>query len=161
LAPGERAVVPIIAADRKQARQALGYVRGLAQLPAFAPLVGQVLKERVDFTTGAVIEVHTASYRTTRGYTIAGVVADEAAFWTAEDTATPDSEILGALRPGMAGVPDPVLLGLSTPYARRGELFKAWERHYGRDASAVLVWVAPSLVMNPTLDAAVVARAFE
>jgi len=43
LAPGERAVVPIIAADRKQARQALGYVRGLAQLPAFAPLAHELV----------------------------------------------------------------------------------------------------------------------
>src|SRR5712692_11100979 len=61
----------------------------------------------------------------------------------------------------MATVPGALLLGLSTPYARRGELFKAWERYYGRDDAAVLVWRGTSLAMNPALDAGVVARAYE
>ena len=41
------------------------------------------------------------------------------------------SEILAALRPGMATVPDALLLGLSSPYAAKGELFKAHERYFG------------------------------
>lgn len=162
LAPGETGTIPLIAADRSQARVALGYVRGLVQLPVFAPLVADVFKERVEFTTGAAVAVHTASWRTgTRGFTVATAACDEAAFWTAEDTATPDSAIVGALRPAMATVPDALLLGASTPYARRGELFRAWEKHFGRDESDVLVWVAASLTMNPTLDATTVAHAFE
>lgn len=161
LASGERGVIPVIAADRKQALQVLGYIKGLATLACFAPHVGRVLKESITLTTGVAIEVHTASYRTTRGYTIPGVVADEVAFWSAEDSAQPDTEILAALRPGMATLPDALLLGSSTPYGRRGELYRAFDRYYGREDPRVLVWVAPSRVMNPALDAGVVAQAYE
>jgi hypothetical protein len=161
LAPGERGVIPVIAADRKQAGQVLRYIKGLADLPAFRPYVARSLKESLELTTGVTIEVHTASYRTVRGYSVIGVIADEVAFWRSDESVNPDSEILNALRPGMANVPGALLLGLSTPYARRGELFKAWERGFAKDESDTLVWVAPSVTMNPSLDARVVARAME
>jgi hypothetical protein len=161
LAPGERAVIPIIAADRKQSRQVLDYLKGLATSPTFKPNVGRMLKEAVELRTGVTVEVHTASYRTVRGYSVPLAVADEAAFWRTEDSAQPDTEILAALRPGMANVPDALLVGSSTPYARRGELFRAYERFYGQDDAAVLVWVAPSRTMNPTLAESVVTRAYE
>jgi len=162
LAEGERAVIPVIAADRKQAGQALAYVKGLAKLPPFVPYVTRILRDVVELRLGVSLEIHTASYRTVRGYTIVDVLADEIAFWQAtEDTANPDSEILTALRPGMATMPGALLLMLSTPYARRGELYRAYERFYGQDDADVLVWVAPSLTMHPTLNAAVVAQAYE
>jgi hypothetical protein len=160
LALGERATVPVIAADKKQARNVLRYLRGLCALPAFAPYVVRMLKDSIELTTGATVEVHTASYRTIRGYTLAAIVCDELAFWQSDDSTNPDVEIIEALRPGMATVPDALLLGSSTPYARRGVLYEAWERHYGRDGD-VLVWVADARTMNPTLSAQVVARAFE
>ncbi len=72
LASGEGVVIPVIAADRKQARQVLGYRKGLGHLPALAPFVARVLKEAVELRTGVTVEIHTAAYTTTRGYTIAG-----------------------------------------------------------------------------------------
>jgi hypothetical protein len=49
------------------------------------------------------LKVHTASFRTTRGYTIVVGLCDELAFWTVdENSAEPDVEVLNALRPGMA-----------------------------------------------------------
>ena len=77
-------MVAVIAADRRQAGQVLRYLKGLCQLPAFAPFVAKTLKESVQFHTGAVVEIHTASYRTTRGYTVIGLVCDEIAFWTSD-----------------------------------------------------------------------------
>ncbi len=56
LAPGELAVVPVIAADRRQARQVLGYLKGLARLPAFRPYVKRVLKEAVELRNGITVE---------------------------------------------------------------------------------------------------------
>ena len=161
LAPGEQATIPIIAADKKQARTVLRYLRGLCELPAFKPFVGRQLKESIELRTGCVVEVHVASYRTIRGYTIPCAVGDETAFWATEDSAEPDSEVLDAIRPGMATIPDALLLCSSTPYARRGELFAAWERHYGKDDADVLVWVADSRSMHPTLRESVVQRAYE
>jgi hypothetical protein len=58
----------VIAADRKQARQVLGYLKGLAQLPVFRSLVARVLKDAVELRTAVTFEVHTASFRTVRGY---------------------------------------------------------------------------------------------
>ena len=54
-----------------------------------------------------------------------------------------------------------MLLNASSPYRRTGVLHEAYARHYGRDDARVLVWQAPTLAMNPTLDPAVVERAFE
>jgi len=122
----------------------------------------RVLKESIELTTGAVLEVHTASYRTTRGYTVVSLIADEVSFWLNLETgANPDTEILTALRPGMATVPGALLIGVSTPYARRGELHRAHQRYFGKDDPRVLVWVADTASMNLQLDPAVIAEAFE
>jgi len=89
-----------------------------------------------------------------------GAVLDEVAVWRDETTASPDSEVVAALRPGMATVPGALLLGISSPYARRGVLWEQYREHFGK-ASDVLVWQAPSRAMNPTVPASVVARALE
>ncbi len=160
LSPGERGVVMVLAADRQQARVILRYVKALFEHPRLAPLVARRLRDAIELKTGVTVEVHTASYRTTRGYTLVGAVLDEIAFWpTDEGSAEPDTEVLAALRPGMATVPGALLLAVSTPYARRGELWRAFERHYGRAESDVLVWRAETRAMNPTIAAGVVARA--
>jgi hypothetical protein len=74
------------------------------------------------------------SFRTTRGYSFAAVLCDEIAFWRQDETsANPDVEILRALRPGMASIPGSMLLLASSPYAKRGELYAAYRRHFGKD----------------------------
>ena len=162
LAPGEQAIVPLLAADKRQAQQALGYVRGLAQLPAFAPLIAKSLKWTIELRTACTLEVKTASYRLVRGFSVPAICADELAFWQAtEDSANPDSEVLGALRPAMANMSGAMLWGLSTPYSKTGALWEAYDAHYGREGSDTLVWVAPSLAMNSSLDARIVERALE
>ncbi len=162
LAPGELAVIPVIAADRRQARAVLGYLKGLCELDDFKPYVHRVLKETVELHCGVNIEVASASYRTVRGYTCVGVICDEVAFWRVDDgSANPDAEVLGALRPGMATVPDSLLLGLSSPYATRGELHRAVERYFGRDDPNVLIWNADTKSMNPEVPARIIERAFE
>jgi hypothetical protein len=161
LAPGERAVIAILAADRRQARQVLGYLNGLFDLPDLLPFWFRTLRESIELQSGVNLEVHTASYRTTRGYTLLGVIADEISFWRTEDgSANPDSEVLAALRPGMATVPDSLLLAMSSPYAARGELFKAHERYFGHDDPRVLVWNADTRSMNPSIPTHVIEQAF-
>jgi hypothetical protein len=149
LAPGEVGVIPIIAADRKQAAQVLRYIKGLSAVERFAGYIGRILANAIELTTGVTIEIATASYRTTRGYTVVAFVADEIAFWRSEDSAEPDSEVLAALRPGMATVPDSLILAASSPYARKGELHRAVTEYYGADVPDVLVWNADTLSMHP------------
>jgi hypothetical protein len=160
LAVGERGMLMVIAADRRQARVVFRYIGGfLDAVPALAALVERRTRESVYLTNGVTVEVHTASFRAVRGYTIVGVVADEIAYWPAEDSANPDIEILNAVRPGMATVPGALLLAISSPYARRGALWEAYQRNFGHD-TGVLVWQGETRAMNPTVDEAVIAAAY-
>jgi hypothetical protein len=117
--------------------------------------------ESFDLTNSVAIEVATASYRTTRGYTIAAALCDEIAFWPSDDAADPDYEVLDALRPGMATIPGAMLLCASSPYARRGALWDAHSKHFGKDADPVLVWRAPTRTMNPTVPQSIIDEAIE
>lgn len=60
----------------------------------------------------------------------------------------------------MATVPGALLLSISSPYARRGELFKNFQAFHGKAGAPVLIWRADSRTMNPTLSRAVVAAAY-
>src|SRR5262249_36902442 len=132
LAPGERGTLALIAADRQQARTVFRYVGGLLDgSPMLARLIERRTADAIDLTNGVTIEVHTASFRSVRGYTVVGAVLDEVAFWRSEDSANPDREIVEALRPAMATVPGALLVAISSPYARRGVLWDAYRRHFG------------------------------
>jgi hypothetical protein len=66
----------ILAADRKQARVALRYLRSLiVQQPLLKDLVQRETAEAIDLTCGTTIEVQTASFRSTRGYSVAAILA--------------------------------------------------------------------------------------
>jgi len=161
LAPGEHGTLPIIAADRRQARTVMRYVVGLLEgCPMLARMITGRTAESVTLASRVTIEVHTASFRAVRGYTVVAAVLDEVAFWRSEDSANPDVEIVGALRPAMATVPGALLLAISSPYARRGVLWQAYRDHYGKHGP-VLVWQAPSQFMNPTIPEAIIAAAYE
>lgn len=161
LAPGEVGTLPIIAADRRQARTIMRYVVGfLESVPVLRKMIVNRTRESVELSNRVVIEVHTASFRAIRGYTLVAAILDELAFWPTDDAADPDHEILAGIRPGMATVPGSVLLCISSPYARRGELWNAYNRHFGEDGDPVLVWQAETATMNPTVPAHVIADAY-
>jgi hypothetical protein len=155
LAPGEVGVLMIISADRRQARTIFGYVSALFETPLLAKLVLRKTRDAIELSNFTRIEIHTCSFKATRGYTCIGVVADEVAFWRSEDSANPDVEVLNALRPSVATTGG-LLLFISSPYSKRGAVYDAFRRHYGKP-SDVLVWKSSSRDMNPSLSAAVVA----
>ena len=161
LAPGERATIMVIAADRRQARVIMRYVKALLEIPALAELLESETAESVDLTNRVTIEVGTASHRATRGYTLAAALCDEISFWPQEDSAAPDVEILASLRPAMTTIPGAMLLCASSPYAKKGALWAAFRRFFGVDDPNVLVWRAPTRTMNPTISERVIAEARE
>lgn len=161
LGPGERATIMVIATDRKQARVIFRYVRGLLSIPILRPLIERETTEIIDLKNAVSIEIAAASYRTSRGYTIAAVLCDEIAFWDTEGAAEPDYSILDALRPGLGTLPGAMLLCASSPYAQSGALFDAFRRYHGRDDAPVLVWKAPTRVMNATFPQATFDAAME
>jgi hypothetical protein len=127
-----------------------------------ARMIQRETADTFDLTNGVTIEVGTASFKSTRGYTIVAALCDELAFWAnTDDSAQRDYEVLNAIRPGMATIPGAMLLCASSPYARRGALWDAHRRHYGKDGDPVLVWQAPTLEMNPTVPQRVIDEATE
>lgn len=139
----------VIASDRRQARAVMRYISGLVNGNVMlARMVERENSESIQFSHQSAIEVHTASHRAVRGYTLAAAILDEIAFWHI-DGQSPDAEIVAALRPALATLGGP-LIALSSPYARRGVLWDAYRRHFGRQ-SRVLVAQAPSRTMNPSL----------
>ena len=153
LAPGEVGTVMIIAADRKQARVIMRYCVGLLKsVPMLAPLIIGQRRDAITLRSRVVIEVHTASFRTTRGYTIIAALLDELAYWPTDETsAEPDVEVINAIRPGMATIPDAILLCASSPHARRGALYDAYRKHFAKDNDPILVWQAATRDMNATV----------
>lgn len=161
LRPGERAVIPILAVDRAQARVAHGYVRStFRSIPMLAALVERENRESLDLSNGATIEVFTNNFVRVRGRTIAAAIFDECAFWKNETSVTPDVETYNALMPGMATVEGALLIGISSPYRRAGLLYQKYANHFGKDGD-VLVIRAPSRQLNPTLPAKVVRDALK
>jgi hypothetical protein len=162
LAAGERATVMILAADRRQARTIMRYILGLLRaVPMLAHTIESERAESIDLAGKVTIEIHTASFKTTRGYTIVAALCDEIAFWPTDDAAEPDYAVLDALRPGMATIPGAMLLCASSPYARRGALWDAHCKHFGKDGDPILVWQAPTRTMNPTVPQSVIDQAIE
>ena len=162
LAPGERATVMVVAADRKQSRVITRYCLGLLrEVPMLRALIESETQESISLRHRVTIEIHAASFRTTRGYTIVAALLDEVSFWANDEgSADPDFEILNAVRPGMATIPNALLLCASSPYARKGVLYDAYRKHYGKDGD-VLVWHAGTRAMNPTVPQAVIDQAME
>jgi hypothetical protein len=163
LAPGERATVLVIAVDRRQARVVLRFIRGmLTNVPMLKQMVAREAAESFDLTNAVTIEVSAASFRSTRGYAIAAAICDELAFWRSDDySASPDYEIINAIRPGMAQFPNAILLCASSPYARKGALWDAHKRHFGKDGDPILIWQAPTRTMNPTVPQSVIDEAMQ
>jgi hypothetical protein len=162
LAPGERATVMILACDRKQSRVILRYVKGLLEgVPTLASMVQRQTAEAFDLSNSVTIEIATQSFRTVRGYSICAALLDELAFWRSDESASPDTEIIAALRPAMATIPGAMMLCASSPYAKRGVLWTDFQRYFGKDDAPTLVWKAPTLTMNPSVPRSVIDEAVE
>jgi len=148
LARGEVGRVLLLSASRTQAKAMRDYCQGIVDA---SPMIrAQVRRETatvLDFGRTRV-EVMSAHHRTLRGYSACAVVADEIAHWIDDDGASnPAAEVLRAVRPTLASMPDSVLMATTTPWARSGA---AWEmyRDYWATPGDTVVWHAPSVRMN-------------
>ncbi len=158
LRPGEVATIPVIAQDRAAARTVFRYCRALLDAAGLLPLVARETADAIELTTGAAIEITTASGRAVRGYSMPLIVADECAHWRSDTSTEPDTEILEALRPGQATFRRPLLVAISSPHARRGALWQTFKDHYGKDGD-VLVVRGATTDFNPTVPQTEVDRA--
>jgi len=162
LAPGEKAVAMSISPERRQSRIVFNYTKAIFDsTPMLSSLVERVTADQIDLKNSISCEIHTASFRALRGYSVCLGVLDEVAFFRDEQSANSDVEILNGLRPALGKISGSLLLCISTPYARRGVLWSAYKKFYGVEDDRVLVWVADSKTMNPTLDDSIIQAAYE
>jgi hypothetical protein len=132
----------------------------LNHIPALKSMIVDQRADEIELTTGVTIMVKASDFGGVRGPTIPSVVADEIAFWPSQG-ANPDEEVLSAIRPAMATIPDAKLLCISTGYAQVGALYDAHKEHYGKENDDVLVWQADTASMNPTISQAYIDREIE
>lgn len=162
LAPGEKGHVLVINPDRRQGRIILGYITAFIEsVPMLAEMVERKTADAIYLRNSVVIEIATAHFRVVRGYTCLACIIDEGAYLRDETSANPDSELLTAIRPSMATIPNSLLIFISSPYARRGELWKAYRKYYGKEHDEILVIQADTRTMNPTVPQSVIDTAME
>jgi len=161
LARGEKGVVAIVAADMRQAVNCIDFIKGLLRgVPSLERMIVAETVDSVTLDNRIVIEVFPASFRLTRGSSLVAALLDELAFFrTADTSANVDTDIVAALRPGLANLGGPLIMA-SSPYARRGALWNSYKAFWGVPAGRVLCWQGSSREMNPSLPAGVVDAAY-
>ena len=163
LAAGELATIAVLAAaNRSQARSIFRFASGLLKgVPLFARMI-------LDENTEAITLSNRVRHRNRDCLVSAQLVdtpsrrccATKLPFGSrTKRQPNPDVEILRALRPGMASIPGSMFaVGKLLPYAKRGELYGAYRRHFGKDDARVLVWKADTAtIVNPEIDPAIIA----
>jgi hypothetical protein len=162
LRPGEKALVQLLAVDREQSKIVLGFIRSyFDEIPDLRAMVTSETRNGFELSNAVAISITTNSFRQVRGQTILLSIFDEVAFWKSEDTVKPDYETYRAVLPGLATIPDAMLVAISSPYRKAGLLYEKWKAHYGKDSDDVLVVQATSRQLNPALPASLVEQALE
>ncbi|WP_208647049.1 hypothetical protein [Mesorhizobium kowhaii] len=162
LAPGERGVLPVLAASTSQADRAFSHVLGVLQhSPVLSSMIeGQPTADTIRLSTRIDVQIRPANFRTVRSITAVAAICDEIAFWAIEGSKNPDREILAAIRPALITTGGPLMV-ISSPYARRGELYRAYRSDYGPEADPLLlVAKGASNTFNPSLPQAEIDKAY-
>jgi hypothetical protein len=159
LRPGERALCLALACDRDQAKIVLNYSRSyFEEIDMLRGMVTRSTANGFELDNGVDVAVGTNSFRAVRGRPLLCVVLDEVAFFRDENSASPDEEVYRAILPGMATLPDAIVIAISSPYRRSGLLYRKFKEHFGKDGDELVIR-APSLLLNPLLDPSIVERA--
>ena len=74
--------------DRKAARAIFRFVKGLLHgVPMLRRMIERETADTFDLNNRVSIEIHVASFRSSRGYSIVAALCDEIAFWRSEESA--------------------------------------------------------------------------
>lgn len=161
-APGETLRVLVMAVNKEQAKIIRSYCEAILNSnEGLASLITKVDQDSIELSNGITIQCVPNSFRSVRGPTVVCAIFEEIAFWYDDRSSNPDTEVYRAVRPAMATVPGSLLLGISSPYARRGLLWQKYQRNWARDEARVLIWQASTEQMNPQVDPEVIAEAYE
>jgi hypothetical protein len=161
LTAGERGIVLVIAKTVSQAEVLIAYISGkMRASPLLAGMITWQNESSIYLANGIRIEAHPSSFRDLRSRTCVAVVGDEIAFWHDDSTGSknPDAEILISVRPSLLTTGGP-LIAIGSPYAMKGEMWKAAKRDYGPDGDPlVMVAKGATTLFNPSVSQAAIDR---
>jgi hypothetical protein len=160
LSPGERGVVPVISPTRHQSRICREYMRSIFETDSLRHEVASTDRDGFELKNGIRCECLTGDFRVVRGFSLVAAIIDETAFFGYGEDAKvkSDSELIRAVKPGLITTHGR-LICISNPYARKGYCYAQYQRYFGNETGVNLVWNAPSLLMNPTLDVNIIEQA--
>jgi hypothetical protein len=148
---GETLIFPLLAQDRLGSdtafNYAVGYLRGH---PVLNAMVEEYLSNEIRLVGGGVIRCYPATAAAVSGVSAPCGIMDEVGFLprTGRDS---DIEIEASLFTRMASFPNKQLIKISTPRTPDGILWRDSQR-WGQDDERMLVWLAPTAAMNPSID---------
>jgi hypothetical protein len=153
LAKGERAVIPLVAQDTRGTKIAFGYLRSyFTDSPLLKSMLeDEPLSNEIRLKNRTSIMCFPSTQSSLRGWSMPVGIMDELGFWRLEGSVDCDTEIQTSIRRGMINFDRTKLIKISSPYMKSGVLHEDFKNHFGQDSPDVLVWRAPSTVMNPSL----------
>lgn len=153
LSRGEIGLVTVTSPTRVQSRIVRAYMRAL--FDSTPMLKAQVAKDTKDgflLRNGVEIQILAGDFRTVRGFTQLAVIIDEICFFGVDEESKvkSDTELIKAIRPALRTTGGPIV-GISSPYAKKGYAYSTWKRDFGNEDGRALVVNCPSFDLNTTI----------
>lgn len=162
LAKGEKGIVAVIAPTKSQGGIVRNYIRAIFETPILATQLVRETREGFELRNGIEIRIMAGDFRTVRGFTLVAAIVDEIAFFglDEESKVKSDTELIRAVQPSLATCRGK-LIAISSPYAKRGWVYKTHTNHFSNDRGKTLVVNCPSRTLNPTLSEDIVDEAMQ
>ncbi len=156
LTRGQNAHIFQISQDLRNAQMSLHFIFAcIESSPVGLELLdGPPVRDEIRLKNHIVIKCIPCTVKAARGFSVPVAVLDEVGFWAYEaDSANQDEEVYRAVRKAQLTFPNKLTVGISSPYAKQGLLWKNYEagtngkyaqNHRKREFSNVLVAHAPT-----------------
>jgi hypothetical protein len=157
LSKGEIGLVSVVAPTRLQSTIIKSYIRSALSTPMLEQEIVREDKWSFELANGVHIQILSGSFQSVRGFTQLCVIVDECCFFhlSEEGKVRSDIELVRAIRPALATTGGR-LIAISTKYTKKGWAYGRWKKCFGNNRAQTLVVDAPSKLMNPTLDQAII-----
>jgi len=145
-------MVSICSPTRDQSRIIKSYARAALRSDLLNAEITDDQRDLFRLENRVTVRILTGTFRHVRSYSQIAVVVDEICFFNGSEEANcSDTELIRSIKPSLLTTQGR-LIATSTKYKPSGWAYQTWKKHFGKDASKILVWDAASRVMNPTLS---------
>lgn len=147
---GQSWTIPIIAPGLRQGQKiALDYIkRKMRATRELSELLVDETQDTLTFATGVIVRTLPPDPRIVQGFTSPFLWLDEASNFRDESAYSNLEDVLDAVRPSIATIPDAKIFVSSLPGPKAGPVFEAWQQRFDNQA---LIFRASSEQMNPAL----------